>query len=461
MCGIAGAVGKDARSLVMNMLSVLEHRGPDESGTFSDGDITIGNVMLKITGNKSQPISNGKALTYNGEIFNFREIAKELDIDTDSDSETLFNLIRTKGLEEAIQELDGDYAFAYYEKGKITLVRDPVGVKPLYYTKGDVFAFASEKKALFSIGKNEINVLRPGHMMTYEAGSITEKKVTSFSKGKPLTDENIASEMLFKSLETSIRKRFHKPCAIAFSGGLDSSFLAAMCKDAKLYSVGMAGSHDIRQTRNAARQLGLLDNLNLREITLEELGYAIPQVINAIESTDPLMVSIALPLYFASKYASNDGLRVIMSGQGADELFGGYKRYDSLGFEDLEKALRTDLDNIAKNNLERDDAVTMVNSVELRVPYLDKKVIELALSISPELKIHNGIRKYILRLAASYILPDELTWKEKKAAQYSSGIYSAMEKIARKNGYGKDLRKYLEEKELSWGNNRGALPEGQ
>jgi asparagine synthase (glutamine-hydrolysing) len=425
------------------MLDVLKHRGPDGSGIFSDGDITLGNVLLKITGDKRQPISNGEALVYNGEIYNFRKIAKELDINTDSDSETLFALIGSSGLEAAIQELDGDYAFAYYENGEITLVRDPAGVKPLYFIKGEVFAFASEKKALSVMGQKEIHVLKPGYMLNYSASSITETKVTSFSPGKLLTVENEAKDMLYQALERSIRKRYYNPCAIAFSGGLDSSLLAAVCKDAKLYSVGMAGSHDIAQTKKAAQLLGLLDNLHLHEITMEELESAIPDVIKAIESPDPLMVSIALPLYFASKYASCDGMRVILSGQGADELFAGYKRYESLPPEDLEIALRTDLDNIAQNNLERDDAVTMANSVELRVPYLDKKVIELALSISPELKIHNGIRKYILRRAASKILPDELAWKEKKAAQYSSGIYSAMEKLARKNGFGKDLRHYL------------------
>ncbi len=446
MCGIAGAAGKDAKVLVFNMLEVLKHRGPDGSGTFSDDDITLGNVLLKITGEKNQPISNGGALTYNGEIYNFREIAKDLEINTDSDSETLFALIRSRGIEAAIQELEGDYAFAYYENGEITLVRDPAGVKPLYYVKGEVFAFASEKKALSGMGKNDINVLKPGYMLNYNATSITETKVASFSPGKLLAIENEATDVLYEALERSVKKRYYKPCAIAFSGGLDSSILAAMCKDAKLYSVGMAGSHDIKQTRYAAKLLGLLDNLHLHEITMEELDSAIPNVIKAIESPDPLMVSIALPLYFASKYAHSDGLRVILSGQGADELFAGYKRYESLKPEDLEKALRTDLDNIAQNNLERDDAVTMANSVELRVPYLDKKVIELALNISPELKIHNGIRKYILRLAASKILPDELAWKEKKAAQYSSGIYSAMEKLVRKNGYGRDLRNYLLER---------------
>jgi asparagine synthase (glutamine-hydrolysing) len=443
MCGIAGAAGKDAKLLVLNMLEVLKHRGPDGSGTFSDGDITLGNVLLKITGEKNQPISNGGALTYNGEIYNFREIAKKLDINTDSDSETLFSLIGSRGIEAAIQELDGDYAFAYYENGKTTLVRDPVGVKPLYYVTGEVFAFASEKKALSGMEQKEIRVLKPGYMLNYSAGSITEKKVASFSPGKLMTIENEAREMLYEALEQSIRKRYYKPCAIAFSGGLDSSILAAMCKDAKLYSVGMAGSHDIKQTRYAAQLFGFQDNLHLHEITMEELESAIPNVIKAIESPDPLMVSIALPLYFASKHAHSDGLRVILSGQGADELFAGYKRYESQNTEDLGKALRTDLDNISQNNLERDDAVTMANSVELRVPYLDKKVIELALSISPELKIHNGIRKYILRRAASNILPDELAWKEKKAAQYSSGIYSAMEKLAKKKGYGRDLRNYL------------------
>jgi asparagine synthase (glutamine-hydrolysing) len=443
MCGIAGAAGKDAKILVLNMLEVLKHRGPDGIGTFSHGDISLGNVLLKITGDKKQPISNGTALTYNGEIYNFKHIAKYLNIDTDSDSETLFALIGSRGIEDAIEELDGDYAFAYYENGKITLVRDPAGVKPLYYVKGEVFAFASEKKALSGIGQNDIHVLKPGYMLDYNASGINEKKIAFISHGESLSNENEVRDILFEALERSIRKRSYKPCAIAFSGGLDSSLLAGVCKNATLYSVGMAGSHDIQQTKKAAQLLGLQDNLHLHMITIEELESAIPYVIKAIESTDPLMVSIALPLYFASKYASIDGLRVIMSGQGADELFAGYKRYGSLNPEDLQKALRIDLDNIAQNNLERDDAVTMANSVELRVPYLDIKVIELALSISPELKIHNGIRKYILRQAASNILPDELAWKDKKAAQYSTGIYSAIEKLAGKNGHGKAVRTYL------------------
>jgi len=176
MCGIAGAAGKDAKVHVLNMLEMLKHRGPDGNGTFSDGDITLGNVLLQITGEKGQPISNGGALTYNGEIYNFREIARQLDINTDSDSETLFALIRSRGIEAAIEEIDGDYAFAYYVNGNISLVRDPAGVKPLYYAKGEVFAFASEKKAFVAMGEKDVHVLKPGYILTYDAARITEKK---------------------------------------------------------------------------------------------------------------------------------------------------------------------------------------------------------------------------------------------------------------------------------------------
>ncbi len=445
MCGIAGAAGKGAENLVRKMLEVIKHRGPDGRGIFTRDKIAIGNVLLKITGEKMQPISNCGALTFNGEIYNFREIARKLDIVTDSDSETLFALINRKGIEPAIGDLDGDYAFAYTHKEKLYLVRDTAGVKPLFFATGDIFAFASEKKALAAIGMKEIHALMPGHMLVYSTEGIVEKKMSSFPVGERIDDEKTTSLLLFKTVEEAVKKRYYKPCAIAFSGGLDSSLLAALCNDPELYSVGMAGSHDIRQTIKAAELLGLKDKLHLHELTVDELETSIPAVIRAIESTDPLKVSIALPLYLVSKDAHMDGIRVILSGQGADELFAGYKRYESTNSLELDSALKRDLDNIAENNLERDDAVTMANSVELRVPYLDRKVVELALRIPPELKVRKGIRKYILRRAAKKILPDELVWKEKKAAQYSSGVYSWMEKLARKNGYGGAVGKFLEE----------------
>ncbi|VVB95019.1 Amidophosphoribosyltransferase [uncultured archaeon] len=447
MCGIAGAAGKNSEASVKKMLEAIKNRGPDGSGTFSIGDITLGNVLLKITGSMPQPVHNNGALTYNGEIYNFREIAEKLHVVTDSDSEALFALIYSKGIETAIQELDGDYAFAYVENEKLHLARDPAGVKPLYYGTGAGFAFASEKKALYAIGMNEIHTLKPGHMLTFSAGKITEKRVSGFTAGEPITDENIASKALYEAIKCAAEKRRYTPCAIAFSGGLDSSIIAALCPAAELYSVGMAGSHDIMQTKRAAQLLGLSDKLHLHELTMDEVESALPDVIRAVESGDPLKISIAMPLFFASGDAKNGSIRVMLSGQGADELFAGYKRYESMKPAELELALRKDLEKIAENNLERDDAVTMANAVELRVPYLDREVVELALRIAPELKVHNGMRKYIMRLAAKKLLPDELVFKEKKAAQYSSGIYSALVKLARKNGFmgERALGRYLEE----------------
>jgi asparagine synthase (glutamine-hydrolysing) len=448
MCGIAGAAGKNSEALIKELLKTIKHRGPDGCGTYSLGDITLGNILLKITGDRTQPLHNGGALTYNGEIYNFHEIAEKLRLKTDSDSEALFNLIESIGAEAAIRELDGDYAFAYAKNEEILLARDTVGVKPLYYGgTGNMFSFASEKKSLLSIGISEISTLKPGYMLSYRSGKLTEKKVTGFITGERINDENTAPKALFNAIERAMEKRSYSPCALAFSGGLDSSLLAALCSKAELYSVGIAGSHDIRQTKRAADLLGSNNKLHLHELTIEEIESALPDVMRAVESSDPLKISIAMPLFFASKDAHNDGVRVMLSGQGADELFAGYKRYESMEPGELESALRNDLDNIAANNLERDDAVTMANAVELRVPYLDKEVVELALRISPELKIHKGIRKYILRLAAAKLLPEELTWKDKKAAQYSSGVYSALERLAKRNGYSGNrfLGRYLED----------------
>src|SRR3972149_7180764 len=173
MCGIAGAAGNDSEASVQRMLEAIKHRGPDGMGMFSLGYITLGNVLLKKTGDGSQPIHNGGALTYNGEIYNFREIARKRDLRTDSDSEVLFDMIDSIGIEAALGELDGDYAFAFASEGRIQLARDPAGVKPLYYgKKEELFAFASEKKALSAIGIKEINSLRPGYILTYFDGKL-------------------------------------------------------------------------------------------------------------------------------------------------------------------------------------------------------------------------------------------------------------------------------------------------
>ena len=252
--------------------------------------------------------------------------------------------------------------------------------------------------------------------------------------------------------------RLTSTSGIAFSGGIDSAFLAALAKKFNpaiaLYTVGLPDSHDIIQAENAAEAIGMKESLKIHLLSLEEIETAVPHVIYATESVDPMKIAIGLPLYIVAKTAKEDGKRVLLTGQGADELFGGYKRHEIFlekGPQVLDREIYSDLRNISVINLERDDMVSMANSVELRVPFLDKEVIKVGLAISPELKVlkKDGLytRKYIIRKAAEDLLPPELLWKEKKAMQYGTGVQKTLDKLARDAGFSKKegyhIEKYL------------------
>lgn len=477
MCGIAGVTGTpDTNEEVKRMLAALEHRGPDACGTYqSRGLMSIGNTLLKITGDMPQPLVGKGALVLNGEIFNFRELAAEQDIITNSDTEVLFALIETKikggempanAVFSVLSRVNGDYALAYALDNELILARDTLGVKPLFYSlekeiEKPKISFASEKKA-FSSRRNQIKSLPPGRVMAFDIrdGRFEEKSLTIEPPQERISEEDEASSRLKAALEKAVEMRLTKTSGIAFSGGIDSTFLAALAKSidssVSLYAVGLPGSHDLDQAQHAAEAAGMRDSLKTRLLSPEEIEAAIPDVIYSTESTDPMKIAIGLPLYFVAKTAKKDGKRVLLTGQGADELFGGYSRHEGFleqGPEVLDRAIHSDLENISTINLERDDMVTMANSVELRVPFLDKEVIRTGLAISPELKVlkRDGlyIRKYILRRAADGLLPSELLWKEKKAIQYGTGVQKVLDKLARDAGFskkeGNHIEKYLKQ----------------
>lgn len=475
MCGIAGVFGTPGSDMeIKKMLTVLGHRGPDACGIYTAGDLSIGNTLLKITGDMPQPLTGIGALVLNGEIYNFRELAAEIGIETDSDTELLFSLIEAgvrKGdtpidaVFAALSKVNGDYAFAYACGTELILARDPSGVKPLFYCTGEKvgkseLAFASEKKALARTGR-KAKPFPQGGVLGFNTKNrkITEKVMERSLKIK-LPDERISAEKeavfhLKAALEKAVELRLTPTSGIAFSGGIDSTYLAALAKridpGIPLYAVGLPGSHDIVQAEYAAKAIGMEKNLKVHFLSPEEIEAAVPRVIYATESTDPLKVAIGLPLYIVAKTAGEDGKRVLLTGQGADELFGGYGRHEGFleqGPDVLDRQIYSDLEHISTINLERDDMVTMASSVELRVPFLDKEVIKTGLATSPELKVvkkdDSYVRKYILRKAAESLLPPEILWKEKKAMQYGTGVQKVLDWLAKDSGFSKKQGRHIE-----------------
>lgn len=474
MCGIAGAVGTpDTDGEIKSMLAALGHRGPDVCGTYLAGGLSIGNTLLKITGDMPQPLTGKGALVLNGEIFNFRELAAGQGVKTDSDTEVLFTLIETKIREgdspldavfSSLSRVNGDYALAYAMDNELVLARDPAGVKPLFYfvqkeTGKLKIVFASEKKA-FPHRMGNIKPFPPGSIMSFNirSGNIKEKSLEIKPPQERFTEEQEAAFRVKATLEKAVEIRLTRTAGIAFSGGIDSTFLAVLAKSIDpsilLYAVGLPNSHDLAQAELAAEAIGMRDSLKTHILSPEEIEAAIPDVIYSTESTDPMKIAIGLPLYFVAKTVKEDGKRVLLTGQGADELFGGYSRHEGFleqGPEVLDMEIYSDLKRISTINLERDDMVTMANSVELRVPFLDKEVIRTGLAIRPELKVlkKDGlyIRKYILRKAADGLLPPELLWKEKKAVQYGTGVQKVLDRLARNAGFskkeGNHIEKYL------------------
>jgi asparagine synthase (glutamine-hydrolysing) len=368
----------------------------------------------------------------------------------------LFSLIETRIKEgdtpvnavfSTLSSVNGDYALAYACGSQLVLARDPVGVKPLFYflNKGidkQEITFASEKKALFASEEN-IEAFPPGGILSFDTqnGGLEKKTLKIKPPQERISEEVEAACRLKAALKKAVELRLTSDSAIAFSGGIDSTFLAALAREINptisLYAVGLPGSHDIIQAKKAAEAVDMKDSLKLHFLTPDEIEAAVPHVIYATESTDPMKIAIGLPLYIIAKTVSEDGKRVLLTGQGADELFGGYSRHEDFieqGAEVLDQEIYSDLENISKINLERDDMVTMTNSVELRVPFLDKEVIKTGLAICPELKVlkrnSSYTRKYILRKAAENLLPPELLWQKKKAIQYGTGGQKILEKLA-------------------------------
>ena len=483
MCAIAGILSINGKQAIgedlVCMLKTMKHRGPDGSGICLDGKLITGQLedtdyqcasmglghnLLSIVGTEvSQPIvKHGLVLVANAEIYNYKELKNLYDecYFTDSDCEVILTLVNkyyTNSLVDAVQtaikELDGDYAFAISDGKELVVVRDELGVKPVYYGKDsfrELFVFASERKALWKLGIKDVSVLKPSEMLVNEHTiNLYKREYTTHKSDKQSSNQifesNYYKELLGKVLKESVKKRTEDldSVGIVFSGGLDSTILAKLSKDMEvetiLYTVGTENSADMKYSKQIAKSLNL--PLKSKTLTLKDVEHYTNLVLNAIEEYNVMKIGVGMPSYIASELASEDGIKVMLSGQGADELFAGYQRYTQFYKDYGEKTtenLKDDVSNLYHVNLQRDDAVTMANSVELRVPYLDNAVVDLGLNIPMKYKLGNDpddLRKCILRkLAADLNVPREAVLRPKKAAQYGSGIHRLLVKKVLKDG---------------------------
>ncbi len=460
MCGIIGIFGKEnVIQLVSDALKTISNRGKDNYSIcyginkldkiiYSDkpvfenlkGNLAIGHCLHAIVNKIKQPFSGKGKFIVNCEIYNWIELVNKYGIEAKNDAELFFLLLEKLGVEKTLDLIDGDYAGSYILDNKVYLFRDRIGVKPLWYSNDSCFAFASEKKALKKIGFNNIVELNPRELLIYDFENKTlEINNLEFYKIEKLKVDYLnLKKKLAGYLINAISKRVPDvKFGLLFSGGVDSSFIALILKELGLdfncyvcCVKGLGNSEDLGYAKKVSEKLNL--KLKIVEVSLEELEKELPLICKLVESNNVTKIAVALPFYFACKAAKKGNIKVVLSGQGSEELFAGYERH--LKSSDINKESYNGLLNIYERDLYRDDVVSMYNNVELRVPFLDSKLISFALGIDSRYKINEKGNKVILReIAFDFGLDKEFAFRKRKAAQYGSNFLKAIEKLSKKN----------------------------
>jgi asparagine synthase (glutamine-hydrolysing) len=446
MCGIAGICGKCDKETVRTMMNRMLHRGPDGQGILweSERPVVLGHRRLAIMdpAGGDQPISSDdghSAIVANGEIYNFRSLRSRLEdhyrFRTQSDSEAALALYAECGA-ECVADLDGMFAFAIADGDDLFVARDPIGIKPLYFGRGDRnLMFASEIKALIDIA-NDITEFPPGSWFHSQYGIQTYYEVPDREPVGRTVEEHIT--LLRKNLEQAVTKRLMSdvPLGAFLSGGLDSSIIAALVRpyvrELHTFSVGIEGSRDLEAARTVARHLDTVHHEYV--LKPDEIATSLPKILYHLESFDQDLVRSAIPTYFTARLASNY-VKVILTGEGADELFAGYGYYTDYDDPELLRLeLRRSAQSLHNINLQRVDRMTMAHSIEGRVPFLDIKMVEFAQTIPPQLKLYkNGdsraVEKWVLRKAFEDILPVEILWRDKEQFDEGSGMVDLIAEV--------------------------------
>ena len=498
MCSIVGILSKnnDAPQKVLKVLQLLEHRGPDGAGIWCENGFTrannlenlndglsgktaLGHTRLSIVGGESglQPFCAAKkkiGLVHNGEIYNYKELRHNLinkhHFISESDSEVIIRLIEenlNNGLLNATQKvvkyLDGMYIFAISDGKEIIIARDPVGIKQIYYAEnGSEKAFASEMKALWALGFKQIHRLEPGHILEIKSDNIIQHPARQIPKVAVSITNKVEAKAKYQiAILQSVKKRVDglDHVGLVLSGGVDSALIGMIAHklgvNLTCYSIGYQDSNDVQMSKRLAKDLGA--ELKTIELTDSDIEKALAKIIRSIECRGLVQVEAAIFLHFAAQMARQDGLKVMLTGQGADELFGGYPWYMDVvkekGLQALYQHMWNDIDHLHIDTLEREDKMTMAHSIELRVPFLDINVIKVAMSIDISLKVdskNDTSRKRVHRhVAQKWGVPDNIAWRPKEVAQKGSGVHEALERLAIHAGFTPEIVKQLEYKPIA------------
>lgn len=457
MCGFIGIFDsksgrQETREKGLKMSSRIRHRGPDWSGVYSSERCTLCHERLAIV----DPLSGGQPLyspdrkqilAVNGEIYNHKSIREEFkgryEFQTGSDCEVILALYREYG-NAFLDRLNGIFAFALYDEEKqcYLIARDPIGVIPLFigFDECGTVYVASEMKALEGMCERYEPFL-PGHLYDSREGVMRRWYERDWFEYDAVKDSTLDPSLLRSGLEDAVRRQLMSdvPYGVLLSGGLDSSVISAIASKfssrrietegkseawwPRLHSfaIGLKGAPDLEKARVVAEHIGTVHHeVNY---TVQEGLDALRDVIYHIETYDVTTVRASTPMYLLARYIRSMGIKMVLSGEGADEVFGGYlyfhKAPDARAFH--EETVRK-LGKLHLYDCLRANKTLLAWGVEGRVPFLDKEFLDIAMRINPEKKMCPGkeIEKKVVREAFSDMLPESVAWRQKE--QFSDGV---------------------------------------
>lgn len=457
MCGIVCAFNlkqksEDLRPQILEMSKRIRHRGPDWSGIFDNEKAIMAHERLAIVDPASgkQPLFSPDKqliLAANGEIYNHRELRKQFkesyDFQTQSDCEIILALYKEKGV-DFVDDLNGIFGFAIYdvEEEAYFIARDHMGIIPLYigWDQNGTFYVASELKALESVC-TKIELFPPGHYFHSKEGEFVQWYKRDWSEYDAVKDNATSIQDIKEALEAAVHRQLMSdvPYGVLLSGGLDSSVTSAIAKkyaqkrvesgdtaDAwwpqlHSFSVGLEGSPDLAAAQKVADHIGTVHHEI--KFTIQEGLDAIKDVIYNLETYDTTTIRASTPMYLMARVIKSMGIKMVLSGEGADELFGGYLYFHKApNAKEFHQETVRKLDKLHMYDCLRANKSLAAWGIEGRVPFLDKEFMDVAMRINPQDKMINGERmeKWVVRKAFEDMLPNSVAWRQKE--QFSDGV---------------------------------------